>query len=297
MEWAERSGDGEAWRAFWEDPAARAYYFQGKDNVPFHTLIWPAMLMGYGGLNLPYDVPANQYVTMSGAKASSSRNWAVWMPDYLDRHDPDPLRYMLAAVMPETSDADFTWAEYVRRNNDELVATWGNLVHRVLTLTRRHFEGRMPEVPAERAPASQALLARLAAAFGDAGRQIEAVELRAALQTAFGVAQEANRYLDERAPWTAVRGDRAHAADTLATAIDVIAGLASLLRPYLPFSSERAWALCGQTDAIEAAGWRPRAVAPGTPLPEPAPLFAKLDDAVAEAEEARLGAASAAGAS
>ncbi|MSQ35778.1 MAG: methionine--tRNA ligase [Dehalococcoidia bacterium] len=289
MEWAERAGDPDAWRAFWEAPDARAYYFQGKDNVPFHTTIWPAILMGYGGLNLPYDVPANQYVTMSGAKASSSRNWAVWMPDYLDRHDVDPLRYMLAAVMPETSDADFTWAEYVRRNNDELVATWGNLVHRVLTLTRRHFEACVPAPEGAPAPASTAMLARVDAAFVEAGRHIEAVQLRAALQTAFAVAQEANRYLDERAPWTAVHTDRAHAAETLATVIDVIAGLASLLRPFLPESCERAWRLVGQADAIESAGWTRRHVEAGTPLPEPAPLFVKLDDALVEEEESRLG--------
>jgi methionyl-tRNA synthetase len=132
-EWAQTRGEPEAWRDFWQDSEARAYYFIGKDNIPFHTLIWPAMLMGCGDLNLPYDVPANQYLTVRGAKASTSRNLAVWVPDYLSRYDPDPLRYHLSAIMPETSDSDFTWADFVRRNNDELVATWGNLVHRVLT--------------------------------------------------------------------------------------------------------------------------------------------------------------------
>jgi methionyl-tRNA synthetase len=293
IEWSQTHGQPEAWRDFWLDPSARTYYFQGKDNVPFHTTIWPAMLMGSATpeetLALPYDVPANQYVTMSGAKASSSRNWAVWMPDYLDRHPTDPLRYMLSAVMPETSDSDFTWSEYVRRNNDELVATWGNLVHRVLTFTRRNFDAQVPPQPASLSESSQRLLDRVDAAFEDEGKHIEAVNLRAALQVAMSVAQDANRYLDERAPWTAIKTDRDHAAETLWTVINVISGLGTLMQPFMPFTSPRAWELAGNTGEIEAAGWRRSVVAGGTALPEPAPLFQKLDDSVAAEEEARLG--------
>ncbi|MCC6236350.1 MAG: methionine--tRNA ligase [Dehalococcoidia bacterium] len=288
-EWAASTGAPEAWRAWWEGAEARQYYFQGKDNVPFHTTIWPAMVMGYGELNLPYDVPANQYVTMSGSKASSSRNWAVWMPDYVARHDPDPLRYVLTALMPETSDSDFTWAEYVRRNNDELVARWGNLVNRVLTMTRRNFEERVPAPPSTLAPESQAMLEAVDAAFEEVAGHIEAVQLRNALGAAMGVAQAANRYLDERAPWTAVRSDRDHAAETLYVAINVVSGLATLLQPFLPFTSQEAWAFCGHAGDIQAAGWTRTPVTPGTPLPEPHPLYKKLDDALIEDEESRLG--------
>ena len=284
-EWAQSSGDPEAWKAFWTDPSCRTIYFQGKDNVPFHTMIWPAMLMGYGDLNLPYDVPANQYVTISGSKASSSRNWAVWMPDYLDRHDPDPLRYVLTAVMPETSDSDFTWADYVRRVNDELLARWGNLVHRVLTLTRRHFDGRAPDAPSGLAPASRALLARADAAFDEAADHLEAVRLRAALGVPMALAGEANRYLEERAPWAAVREDRAHAAETLSTALNVISAIATLLQPFLPFTSPEAWRMVGHDSDIERAGWRRSDVTPGAPLPEPRPLFRKLDEALVDEEE------------
>ena len=127
-EWAASRGDPEAWRDFWQGEA-RTYYFIGKDNIPFHTLIWPAILLGYGGLNLPYDVPANEYLTLEGRQLSTSRGWAVWLPDYLERFDPDPLRYILSVNMPETGDTDFSWREFVRRNNDELVATYGNLVN------------------------------------------------------------------------------------------------------------------------------------------------------------------------
>jgi methionyl-tRNA synthetase len=211
------------------------------------------------------------------------------MPDYLDRHDPDPLRYMLSAIMPETSDSDFTWAEYVRRNNDELVATWGNLVNRVLTFTRRNFDGRVPDVSPGLSPQSRAILEKVDRAFETAAGHIEAVQMRAALQAAMSVAQETNRYLDERAPWAAIKADRASAAETLFTAVNVISGLATLLQPFMPFTSPHAWEMAGNVGDIEAAGWRRTDVPAGAPLPEPAPLFKKLDDSLVEEEEARLG--------
>ncbi|MDD4465496.1 MAG: methionine--tRNA ligase, partial [Dehalococcoidales bacterium] len=163
-EWSKIVGTPEKWRDFWQDGNVRSYYFIGKDNIPFHTIIWPAMLMGYGNLNLPYDVPSNEYLTIEGRKLSSSRNWAVWLPDYLSRYDPDPLRYLLSVNMPETSDTDFSWREYVRRNNDELVATYGNLAQRVLTMTYRNFDGAVPE-PGDFDPADLALLDKSEAAF------------------------------------------------------------------------------------------------------------------------------------
>ena len=160
-EWARSNGDSERWRSFWQADEAKGYYFIGKDNIPFHTLIWPAMLMGYGGLNLPYDVPANEFLTIEGRKLSTSRNWAVWLSDYLSRYDPDPLRYLLSINMPDTADTDFSWREFVRRNNDELVATYGNLVHRVLTFVYRNFDGCVP-TPGEFDSSSQAVLDKAA---------------------------------------------------------------------------------------------------------------------------------------
>ena len=285
---ANPTGNPEAWRDWWTEPAARAYYFQGKDNVPFHTVIWPGMLIGYGGLNLPHDVPANQFLMMSGTKASKSRGGTVWLPDYLGRHDPDPLRYMMTANAPETNDADFTWDEYVRRNNDELVARWGNLVNRVLTITHRNFEARVPGAPATLAAESSALLARVDAAFAEVGGDIDRVQLRRALGAAMEVAQAANQYLDARAPWTAVRADRDHAAETLHVAINVISGLVTLLAPVLPFTCARAWTMLGHAGRLEDGGWRRTPVEAGAALPVPAPLFRKLDDAVVADEEARL---------
>ena len=151
------TGDSEKWRLFWQDGATKSYYFIGKDNIVFHSIIWPAMLMGYGGLNLPYDVPANEFLTFEEKKFSTSRNWAVWVPDYLSRYAPDPLRYLMSINMPETTDTDFSWREYYRRNNDELVATFGNLAHRVLTFTYKNYDGRIP-TPGNLDTQSQALI-------------------------------------------------------------------------------------------------------------------------------------------
>ena len=285
---ANPTGDAEAWRDWWTDPATKSVYFMGKDNIPFHTVIWPAMLMGYDDLNLPYNVAANQYLTMGGAKASKSRGGTVWAPEYLSRYDADPLRYMLTANAPETSDSDFSWTEFVRRNNDELVARWGNLVNRVLTITTRNFEGQVPVPPAELSPESRALLERCDEVFEAVGVDIEHVQLRRALTAAMEVAQAANQYLDARAPWSAVKTDRDHAAETLYVALNVISGLVTMLSPVLPFSCQTAWAMLGHTGAVEAAGWRRTPVVAGTALPAPTPLFKKLDDALVEEEEARL---------
>ena len=288
IEWARNNGSPEAWRPFWED-GSRSYYFMGKDNIPFHTVIWPAMLLGYGGLNLPYDVPANEYLNLEGFKLSTSRNWAVWLPDYLDRYEPDPLRYVIAANFPETSDSDFSWREYVRRNNDELVATYGNLVHRVLSMLNRNFDGVLPE-PGELDDVSSALLVEARQRFKDTEAYLEAVRLRQALQSSMALAQAANRYLDRKEPWRAVRRDKADAAQTLWTAVSVINCLKTTLYPFLPFSSQRLHTMLGLDGDVEDTGWAwdADALKPGQQLQRPTPLFQKLDEEVIAAEEQRL---------
>ncbi len=293
VEWAASeanpTGNAEAWRDFWTSDTSRTYHFIGKDNIPFHTVIWPSMILGHGDLNLPYDVPANQYLTMGGTKASKSRGGVIWLPEYLERYDPDPLRYMMTANAPETSDSDFTWTEFVRRNNDELVARWGNLVNRVLTITGRNFDAAVPAPPADLSPESRALIERCDEAFEAVGNDFDHVNLRRGLTAAMEVAQAANQYLDARAPWSAVKTDRDHAAETLYVALNVISGLVTMLHPVLPFSCAKAWTMLGHSGDVEAAGWQRTPVLPGTPLPAPAPLFKKLDDAVVAEEEARLG--------
>jgi methionyl-tRNA synthetase len=201
-EWAVSCGDCDAWKPFWNE-GAKSYYFIGKDNIPFHTIIWPSMLMGYGGLILPSNVPANEFLTIEGKRLSTSRNWAVWLPDYLKRYNPDTLRYMLSINMPETSDTDFSWREFVRRNNDELVATYGNLVHRVLTFTGRNFDGAVPNPPAQNAR-GQDIFQKAKSLLDTVDPLIERCRFKEAIKEAMALAQEANRYLDTEAPWKAL---------------------------------------------------------------------------------------------
>ena len=286
LEWAASCGDEEKWRAFWQGDA-KSYYFIGKDNIPFHTIIWPAMLMGYGGLNLPYDVPANEFLTLEGKRLSTSRNWAVWLHDYLDRYDPDPLRYFLSANMPEGADTDFSWREFVRRNNDELVATYGNLVHRVLTFTYRSFDGAIPS-PGQLDERSRALLEKAEVALDTVGRLLQGCHFREAIRTAMSLAQEANRYLDEKAPWKRIEDDREGSATSLYVALSVISCLKTVLYPFLPFSSQKLHRLLGFEGRVEDGGWSIVRLPPGQQLACPETLFAKLDEKIVAEEDARL---------
>jgi methionyl-tRNA synthetase len=286
-QWAQAQGEPDKWRRFWQEDA-KCYYFIGKDNIVFHTMNWPAMLMGYGGLNLPYDVPANEFLTIESKKGSKSHNWAVWVPDYLSRYDPDPLRYMLSANMPETSDTDFSWREFVRRNNDELVATYGNLVNRVLTFTYKNFNGCVPDNA--KINDSGVILDKKA---HDAAKQVDTLlggcHFKAAIQQAMSLAQETNRYLDEQAPWKKIKEDKAAAADSLFTAIGVISRLKDMLYPFLPFTSQKVHEYLGFEGVLEDAGLKPQSIKPGQKLREPHALFKKLDDSVIEEETKRIG--------
>ncbi len=275
-EWSEQQGDPDAWKRWWEDPAAETYYFIGKDNIFFHTIFWPAVLMGYEGLNLPTNVPANQFVTFKGEKASKSEGIGSSVLSYLERYQPDMIRYGLAANFPETSDTDMTEAELIRRNNDELVATWGNLVNRVLAMTHKNFEGRVP-TPGALDARSRALLQRTEATFAEVGAQIESAHLKAALSTAMATAQEANSYLSETEPWKTAKTDRERTATTLFVALSVINGLKVVFDPFLPFSSGAIHGYLGLDGAIEDGGWTMQALAPGTLLRPAAPLFRKID--------------------
>jgi methionyl-tRNA synthetase len=322
LEWAANRGEPEAWKDWWYDPRARGYCFIGKDNIPFHTLIWQAELMGVERiyeadpnrrLNLPYDVPANEFMNVEGAQFSKSRNWAVWLPDILQRYHPDAIRYYVASVLPETRDSEFSWSDFQGRNNDELVATWGNLANRVLSFAHKHWEGKVPDPGALR-PEDKRLLAVIGEGFEAVAREIEGVRLRAALQEAMRLARLVNGYLD-RAPWFGViQQDRPAAAKTVYTALRAIDSLKVLLAPFLPFSSEQLHRLLGYTQPLfgelrivtyaeasrshealtydpgpASGSWQHGALPPGQPLQPPTPLFPKLEEAIVEQERARLG--------
>jgi methionyl-tRNA synthetase len=285
-EWAKSNGDGEGWRPFWQGQDARSYYFIGKDNIPFHTIIWPAMLMGYEGLNLPYDVPANEFLTIEGKKLSTSRNWAVWLPDYLSRYAPDPLRYLLSINMPENGDTDFSWREFFRRNNDELVATYGNLANRVLTFVSRNFDGCVPQ-PGELDNQSRALLKKAEETLNSVGDLISQCHFKQGIMAAMALAQEANRYLDDKSPWKIIKEDREGAATSLYVALGVISALKTALYPFLPFSSQKLHQMLG-FDGDED-GWKLRLPKAGQKLGKIEPLFTKLDEKLVDEETARLG--------
>jgi len=315
IEWAQIIGKEERWREWWQGDG-RTYYFMAKDNIWFHTIIWPAMLMGYGGLNLPYDVPANEFLNLEGKPFSASRNWALWVPDYMERYDPDPLRYYLAATMPESHDSDFTWREFVRRNNDELVATYGNLVHRVLTFAYRRFDRQVPK-PTRLSPRDTEVLETVTDAFVTVGRYIAECRFRAALGAAMAAAQAVNRYLDATAPWKSFKRNSEAAATSIYVALRAIDSLKMLFYPFLPFSSQALHEMLGYKGSIvgrqylqeiaegdvthrvlrydgrkNVGTWGPSQLPIGQKLRRPKPLFTKLDEEIIEQEVARIGAGS-----
>ena len=317
IEWAKNQGQADAWKDWWYDPQARSYYFVGKDNIPFHAIIWPAELLGSKRLyeddelkkfNLPYDVPANEFMNMEGRKISGSQNWGVWMLDALERYDPDPLRYYLTVTMPETRDSDWTWEGFVERNNGELVANWGNLANRVLNMINRYFDGRVPE-PGQLDSTDEDLLTAVDQAFSEIGSLYEACKFRTALQETLALATKVNQYLEETSPWIMAKTDLQATARSLNTALQAINGLKILFSPVLPFTSQALHEMLGEEshlfgeqsvksyeeskrshialtyDASDASGtWKQSPIPAGRILPKPQALFKKLDPDIAEEE-------------
>ena len=270
-EWATKQGQPESWKDWWENDEAQSFYFIGKDNIPFHTIIWPGMLIGNGGLNLPTDVPANQYVTFKGGKASASRGVGLTIGEGLDMFEPDALRYALAANLPEQSDTDISIDEIVRRINEELVATWGNLVNRVLSMVNKTCEGQAPP-PGDKKDEDHKVLAEVDAMLLKASQQLEKVEIRAALRSAMDGAAAVNAYLNATEPWKVTKEDPDRATTILNTALEAINGVRVALAPYLPFSTTKLEKILGPISS-----WQRSPVVAGTPIPKPTPLFAKIE--------------------
>jgi methionyl-tRNA synthetase len=275
IEWAAGIGDPDAWEKWWKDPEAESYYFVGKDNIPFHAVIWPAMLMGHGGLNLPTDVPANQYLTFKGDKASVSRGIGRSIAWYTDRLQPDAIRYAIASVFPEQNDTDFSDGELIRRVNEELVATWGNLVNRVLTISDRNFDGLVPE-PGDLTEQDRVILSLGQDTLDAVAGNIETVELRAGLRAAMDAAATVNAYLNATEPWRALKDDPARGGTILWVAIQAIAAIRVALYPYLPHAAATIGEMLGTGPDI--VSWSAPEVPGGTPLGDIAPVFVKLDE-------------------
>jgi methionyl-tRNA synthetase len=323
VEWAHNQGHPEAWKDWWYGETAKTLYFIGKDNIPFHAVIWPAELLGVERLyeedttrvlNLPYDVPANEFMNLEKRGMSGSRNWAVWMDEALDRYDPDALRYYLTVAMPETRDTSWLWDDFVHRNNDELVATWGNLAHRALTFAYKRFDGKVP-TPGALDEVDAKLLDQIEAGFDSVGELLAGCKFRVALAEVMKLARAANGYLEEKGPWFQIKEDREAAGTTIYVVLKAIDSLKTLFAPFLPFSSERLHQYLGYDgtlfgrqytstfeeeggrahkalcyDPSEATGaWELSDLPPGQALRSPEPLFEKLDEDVIEEEREQLG--------
>ncbi len=324
IEWARRSGDDDAWRQWWNDPEALSYYFMGKDNITFHSQIWPAELLAYDGkgdkggtpgpygeLQLPTEVVSSEFLTMEGKKFASSRGIVIYVRDMLARYQPDALRYFISVAGPENQDADFTWADFLRRTNDELVAGWGNLVNRTASMIHKNFG----EIPAagELHEVDAALLRQSSEAFGKVGELIGTHRHRAGIDTAMRLVQEANRYVSETEPWKLTQ-DRERLGTVLNTAAQVVSDANTLLAPFLPHSAQKVHETLGGTgvfapqprieevtdlddasrrypvitgDYRDVPAWASTRLVPGTTVAKPTPVFTKLDDSIVEEELAR----------
>ena len=326
IEWARRLGDPERWRDWWNDPAALSYYFMGKDNITFHSQIWPAELLAYDGLgtrggepgvfgqlNLPTEVVSSEFLTMEGRKFSSSKAVVIYVRDVLERYQADALRYFISAAGPENQDSDFTWSEFVRRNNDELVAGWGNLVNRTASMIAKSFG----EIPAagELTPEDTALLDTVADAFGTVGSLIGRHRQKQALTEAMRAVGEANKYVSDMAPWKLKGEDeRERLGTVLHVTAQAVADLNLILAPFLPHAANAVDQVLGGTgevapmpvitqvedldggpaypiltgDYSDTPRWERRPIVVGTVIEKPTPVFTKLDTSVVDEELRRL---------
>jgi methionyl-tRNA synthetase len=326
IEWARRSGDPEAWRDWWNNPEALSYYFMGKDNITFHSQIWPAELLAYDGLGarggkpglygelqLPTEVVSSEFLTMEGKQFSSSRGVVIYVRDVLERYQPDALRYFISAAGPENQDSDFTWAEFVKRTNGELVAGWGNLVNRTATMIHRSF-GQIPAATELNAD-DLALLATVNEGFATIGALIERHRQKQALSEAMRVVAEVNKYVTDQAPFKLKADDERERLGTILHVLaQAVSDCATMLSPFLPHSCNQVHVTMGglgeiapmpridEVDDLDGGEsyliitgdytgtprWESRPITAGTPIPKPSPIFTKLDPSVVDEELARL---------
>ncbi|MBB6626742.1 methionine--tRNA ligase [Nocardioides sp. KIGAM211] len=328
IEWARRSGNPDAWRDWWNDPEALSYYFMGKDNITFHSQIWPAELLAYNGqgskggteheygrLNLPTEVVSSEYLTMEGKKFSSSKKVVIYVRDMLSRYQPDAFRYFVAVAGPEAQDSDFSWSEFVRRTNDELVAGWGNLVNRTATLIAKNF-GEIPPA-AELTAEDRAVLDRVEGAFATVGDLIGRNRMKAAIGETMRTVADVNKYVSDHEPWKLAKdpADRERLGTILHVMAQCVTDLNLVLSPFLPFSAnevDRTYGGTGEIAALPridevddldggapypvitgdytgAPSWQRHPVVVGTPVGKPTPIFTKLDPSIVDDELARLG--------
>ncbi len=277
-EWAKKIGKEDKWKDWWYNKNSKHYYFLAKDNIPFHSIIWPSILMGYDkNLKLPYDIPANEYLRLEGEQFSKSRGLAIWVPDILKKLDVDPLRYYLSINMPEKRDSNWMWQDFVNKNNDELVGTYGNFIHRVITFTHKNY-GEIPKL-GKLDKKDEEALQKIKEISKKASRAIKSCEFKKGLRSIMSLAQYGNVYFNEKEPWKLVKEDKEKCATALHVSLKIIKALAVFSSVYLPYSSDKIWHILGYENSIHEQFWKDGStdLKTGIKLEKPKPLFKKLE--------------------
>ena len=289
-EWAQQQGDPDKWKEYWQRDDTKLIHFIGKDNIVFHCLIFPAMLMAHGDFVLPENIPANEFLNLEGDKLSTSRNYAVWLDEFLETFDPDQLRYCLASILPETRDADFSWKDFQARYNNELADILGNFVNRALIFIQKNFDGRAPE-KGELDPTDKELQKILLEAPDKIGKHIDNFQIRQGVRDAIDIARQANKYFNDKMPWKTIKSEPATCATTLSLCLETIKTLSVILEPVIPFTcvkmkklinferenNTNQWDNCGEF-SIEA----------GHQINKPKILFNKIEDDIIDKEIEKL---------
>lgn len=271
--YSQKTKKPDLWKNFWCNPKAIHYYVHGKDNIPFHTAIWPAILMGLGELNLPDRIVSSEYLTFESGKFSKSRNWGVWLPEFLANFDPDTLRYYLGVNGPENADGDFSWKEYQTKTNTELIGKFGNFVNRVLNFLEKNFESTVPELKSAE-KFDKEIFKSCEEIFPKIGRLIEETKFHEALREILAFTEECNRYIDHKEPWKKIKENRQNAANTLNVCIQIVSALQLLYSPFLPFTTEK---IREQLNVSERNEWKFYQIPAGHKIGQPKPLFQRVE--------------------
>ncbi len=275
-EYSKIIGKPDYWKEYWQDPEVKHYYFLGKDNIPFHSIIWPSIMMGYGGLNLPYDIPANEYLMFNGGKLSKSRGGAIDVPSVLKTYDADVIRYYISAVMPDTHDSEFSWEDFQTKVNNELVSNIGNYYHRCLSFTWKNFG----EIPASVGDAEQKkILDEVKRSFDEYCSCLDACDFKKAIKVVMDLSRFGNKYFDSMKPWALVKSNKAECGNVLNANLLLVKALTIMAWPFLPGSSEKIWGFLGQKGTILEGGYEGlfKPLAAGQKLPEPVPVYKKVE--------------------
>ncbi|MBO7436098.1 methionine--tRNA ligase [bacterium] len=288
-EWAEKIGEPERWKDYWKNPECEVIHFIGKDNIVFHAIFFPAVLMAQEGYNLPSQIPANEFLNLEGRKLSTSRDYAVWVPDYLKSFAPDILRYTLAANLPENKDADFSWKMLQRCNNDELANILGNFINRTVTFLGKYFDSKVPE-NVKLSPEDEAVLDEMRLGLKETGELIDHYKNRQAVGRAMDMARAANRYYDASEPWKLRKENMERCGAVMYTCARIIRALNTVFHPFIPFSADALFTMMNfpgkLTDAEWDDAWKEEVA--GITIKEPRILFSKLEDKDIEPELQRL---------